>query len=69
MQALPTVRGEPRKGRTPAEEQLWLQLHNLYVAEAQQLAQKVLRDARVLPGCLRPFMQSTYPLHFQPRMR
>ena len=41
MQALPRVQGEPRKGRTPAEEQLWLQLHNMYVVEAQQLAQQV----------------------------
>ena len=39
------VQGEPRKGRTPAEEQLWLQLHDMYVAEAQQLAQKVHCDA------------------------
>lgn len=48
MQALPEVHGVPRKGRTPAEEQLWLQLHSMYAAEAQQLAQKVRLDACIL---------------------
>lgn len=41
MQALPKVQGEPRRGRTPAEEQLWLQLHDRFAMEAQELEKLV----------------------------
>lgn len=37
MQALPMVEGEPRRGRTPVEEQMWLKLHEAYAAEVKQL--------------------------------
>lgn len=35
------VEGEPRRGRTPAEEQLWMHLHEVYVQEVKQLEQTV----------------------------
>ena len=41
MQALPVVQGEPRRGRTPVEEQMWLKLHETYVAEVKQLEKTV----------------------------
>ena len=31
------VQGEPRRGRTPVEEQMWLKLHEAYVAEVKRL--------------------------------
>lgn len=40
-QALPVVEGEPRRGRTPAEEQLWMHLHEVYVQEVKQLEKTV----------------------------
>ncbi|CAL5224328.1 g6997 [Coccomyxa viridis] len=36
-EALPVVEGEPRRGRTPVEEQMWLKLHEAYAAEVKQL--------------------------------
>jgi len=41
-QALPMVQGEMRRGRTPVEEQLWLKLHETYLAEVARL-QKTVR--------------------------
>ena len=35
------VQGEPRRGRTPVEEQLWLKLHEGYAAEVKRLEQTV----------------------------
>ena len=35
VQGLPAVRAEARVGRTPLEEQLWMQLHAMYVREIE----------------------------------
>ena len=35
VQGLPAVRAEARVGRTPTEEQLWMQLHAMYVREIE----------------------------------
>lgn len=54
MQALPMVQGEPRRGRTPVEEEMWLKLHEAYVAEVKQLEKTVrsLGACILIPGPL-----------------
>lgn len=41
-QALPMVQGEARRGQTPVEEQMWLKLHETYLAEVARF-QKTVR--------------------------